>query len=60
MLPPNAQFIMGGITGKKLGYECVDGYELQDDGSCEDIDECDQNPKVSALYHVIYILHELS
>ena len=44
VLPPNAQFVKG--SGKKLGYECVDGYELQDDGSCEDKDECDQPEKV--------------
>jgi len=38
-LPPNAQFVRG--SDKKLGYECVQGYELQSDGSCDDINECD-------------------
>lgn len=44
-LPENAEVLQG--EDKKLGYVCVSGYELSDDGKCEDIDECDQDIGVS-------------
>ena len=43
-LPENAEVRQ---DDKKLGYVCVTGYELSDDGKCVDIDECDQDIGVS-------------
>ena len=43
-LPENAEVKQ---DDKKLGYVCVTGYELSDDGKCVDIDECDKDIGVS-------------
>ena len=44
-MPENAEVISD--ADNELGYRCVSGYEMADDGKCEDIDECDQDSAVS-------------
>ena len=45
-LPENAEVIED-KDGSGLAYRCVDGYELADDGKCEDLNECDLDKAVS-------------
>ena len=50
-LPENAQ-VVEDANDKTLGYECVSGYELTDDGKCEDIDECEWAETVSLRWTI--------
>jgi len=54
-LPANAEVIED-KDGSGLAYRCVDGYELADDGKCEDVDECQLDKAVSFRY-AAYRMH---
>ena len=57
-LPENAEVIED-KDGSGLAYRCVDGYELADDGKCEDVNECDLDKAVSfrwGMLHTVCIL----
>ena len=59
-LPENAEVIED-KDGSGLAYRCVDGYELADDGKCEDVNECDLDKAVSfrwGMLHTVFKIDE--